>query len=64
MTTWEITYSVESTVHHGRLTVENDGMSKPTAKRYVADHVIRTHAGAANSFDESDITVSYEPDIE
>lgn len=64
MTSWEIIYSVESTAHNGTLTVENDGMSKPTAKRYVADHLIRTHAVAPDSFDETDITVSYEPDIE
>lgn len=64
MTTWEIVYSVESTVHHGTLTVENDGMSKPTARRYVADHLLRTGDVASDAFDETDITVSYEPNIE
>jgi hypothetical protein len=64
MTAWDIIYSVESTAHDGTLTVENDGMSKPTAQRYVADHLLRTRAVAPDSFDASDITVSYEPDIE
>jgi hypothetical protein len=64
MTTWEIIYSVESTAHHGTLTVENIGMSKPTAQRYVADHLVRTGDVASDAFDVSDITVSYEPDIE
>ena len=64
MTTWDISYSVESTAHNGTLTVENDGMSNPTTKRYVADQLVRTRVVAPDSFDVSDITVSYEPDIE
>ena len=64
MTTWEITYSVESTAHNGTLTVENDGMSSPTARRYVADHLLRKSDVASDAFDEADITVNYEPDIE
>jgi hypothetical protein len=64
MTTWNIAYSVESTGHTGTLTVENDGMSEPTARRYVADHLLRKGVIAPDAFDEGDIAVSYEPDIE
>ena len=64
MTTWDIVYSVESTGYTGTLTVENDGMSEPTARRYVADHLLRKGDIAPDAFDEGDIAVSYEPDIE
>lgn len=64
MTTWEIIYSLESTAHHGTLTVENEGMSNPTAQRHVADHLLRTGEVAPDAFDVTDITVSYEPNIE
>ena len=64
MTTWEIAYSVEPIAHSGTLTVENDGMSNPTARRYVMDHLLRTDDVASDAFEETDITVSYEPTIE
>ena len=64
MTSWEISYSVELIGNSGTLTVENDGMSTPTARRYVADHLLRTGDVASDAFDEEDIAISYEPNIE
>jgi hypothetical protein len=64
MTEWDITYTVEPTNHNGTFTVENDSMSRGIAQRYVVDHVLRTSNVALDAFDQTDITVSYEPNID
>ena len=64
MTTWNITYTVEPTNHNGTVTVENESMSKGVAQRYAVDDLLRTSDIAPDAFDRTDITVSYEPDIE
>jgi hypothetical protein len=64
MTRWIISYTVEPTDQSGTFTVENESMSTGVAHRYVVDHVLRTGDVAPDAFDHTDITVSYEPDIE
>jgi hypothetical protein len=64
MTRWIISYTVEATDQSGTFTVANDSMSTGVAPRYAADHVLRTDEVAPDAFNRTDITVSYEPNIE
>jgi hypothetical protein len=64
MVRWIITYTVDAIDQSGTVTVENDSMSTGIAQRSVADHLLRTGDVAPDAFTPSDITVSYEPDID
>lgn len=61
MTTWTISYTVESTDQSGTVMVDTESMSVPTAKRYTMNQLLQTTDVPPDAFTASDMTISYDP---